>query len=241
MAPPTPTTIVLARFDDLLAGGLRDLIERDPSLAILSAGVEHARIPVVLRAHHPDVAILELDSLERPAQVRELREAFPRTRLVLLSDAPSNAECTQLLAFGASACLASSTQARDLIHAIHLAARGIQVMPHAAPGLPRQLPSGQLLTQREAEVLPLLRAGRSNSQIGLELGVGVETVKTHARNVYRKLGVSSRRELSAAPEPAPRGPESPPARDLGLERGAGARRPGELARSVHRRPSPHRR
>jgi len=44
-------------------------------------------------------------------------------------------------------------------------------------------------------VLPLLEQGRSNAQIALALGVGVETVRTHARNIYRKLGVSSRREL----------------------------------------------
>ncbi len=52
------------------------------------------------------------------------------------------------------------------------------------------------LTRREAEVLPLLQQGRSNAQIALALGVGVETVRTHARNVYRKLGVRTRRELA---------------------------------------------
>ena len=50
-------------------------------------------------------------------------------------------------------------------------------------------------------MLPLLQQGRSNAQIALALQVGVETVRTHARNIYRKLGVSSRREL-AAPGPS---------------------------------------
>jgi hypothetical protein len=67
-----------------------------------------------------------------------------------------------------------------------------------------------MLTRREAEVLPLLQLGRSNAQIALALQVGIETVRTHARNIYRKLGVSSRRELSALPGPALRnGPTSP--------------------------------
>jgi DNA-binding CsgD family transcriptional regulator len=55
---------------------------------------------------------------------------------------------------------------------------------------------GRLLTKREGEVLPLLQQGRSNAQIALALQVGIETVRTHARNIYRKLGVSSRRELA---------------------------------------------
>ena len=65
----------------------------------------------------------------------------------------------------------------------------------------RSIAAPSLMTPREAEVLPLLQRGRSNAQIALALHVGVETVRTHARNIYRKLGVSSRREL-AAPAPA---------------------------------------
>ena len=44
-------------------------------------------------------------------------------------------------------------------------------------------------------MLELLQGGRSNAEIAASLHVGVETVRTHARNIYRKLGVSSRREL----------------------------------------------
>jgi DNA-binding NarL/FixJ family response regulator len=52
-----------------------------------------------------------------------------------------------------------------------------------------------LLTAREAEVLELLQDGATNAQIAHQLSIGVETVRTHARNIYRKLGISSRREL----------------------------------------------
>ena len=103
----------------------------------------------------------------------------------------------QLLAFGASACLRRDTQSRDVLSAIHLAARGLQVIPRVAAAADRALAGGQLLTRREAEVLPLLQQGRSNAQIARALQIGVETVRTHARNIYRKLGVSSRRELAA--------------------------------------------
>jgi DNA-binding CsgD family transcriptional regulator len=51
-------------------------------------------------------------------------------------------------------------------------------------------------TVSTADVLALLQAGRSNAEIALALQVGVETVRTHARNIYRKLGVRTRRELT---------------------------------------------
>ncbi|HTD08410.1 MAG TPA: response regulator transcription factor [Solirubrobacteraceae bacterium] len=203
MIPPTPTTVVLAHFDDLVAGGLRELIEGDSSLTILAADVAHDRISVVLRAHRPGVAILNLDTLRNLAEVRELSARHPDTRIVLLAGNPSEVQCAQLLAFGASACLGRGTQSRDVLNAIHLASRGLQVTPRAGTSRPPSA-TGQLLTLREAEVLPLLALNRSNAQIAVELQVGIETVRTHASNIYRKLGISSRRELAAAPATASR-------------------------------------
>ena len=132
MPPQTPITVVLARFDDLLARGLRELIESDPSLAIVASDVEHRRIPVVLRAHRPDVAILDVGALAKLGRGPGAQRPHPATRLVLLADDPSTAECAQLLAFGASACLGRDTQSRDVLNAIHLASRGLQVIPRAA-------------------------------------------------------------------------------------------------------------
>jgi DNA-binding NarL/FixJ family response regulator len=203
MPPPTPITIVLAHFDDLLASGLRELIERDPSLTVAAAGIEHSRISVVLDAHHPDVAILDVGALAKPSEIRLLSSRHPDTHLVLVADDPSTVECAQLLAFGASACLGRDTQSRDILSAIHLASRGLQVLPRASANRGGPIARGHLLTPRESDVLPLLQQGRSNAQIALSLQVSVETVRTHARNIYRKLGVSSRRELAPASAPDP--------------------------------------
>jgi two-component system nitrate/nitrite response regulator NarL len=211
MPPHAPITVVLARFDDLFARGLHELIESDRSLAIVAADVEHRRIPVVLRAHRPDVAVLDIGALRKPAEVREISSLYPATRLVLLGSDPAPVECAQLLAF--------DTQSRDVINAIHLASRGLQVIPRAATGSGGGLAAGGgLLSRREAEVLPLLAQGHSNAQIAAVLQVGTETIRTHARNIYRKLGVSSRRELAARAgtglEPEPAQPEHPPRRRI---------------------------
>jgi DNA-binding NarL/FixJ family response regulator len=53
------------------------------------------------------------------------------------------------------------------------------------------------LTPREREVLEGLSRAESNDEIAHELQIGVETVRTHSRHIYRKLGVSSRGELAA--------------------------------------------
>ena len=91
-----------------------------------------------------------------------------------------------------------------------------------------------LLTPREGDVLLLLRQGRSNAQIALALQIGVETVRTHARSVYRKLGVASRRALTALPAPPPPAPPPPAARPTAVPEARPARRRSAAGAHVRR-------
>src|SRR3954465_1023927 len=137
-----------------------------------------------------------------PAAAPQLPERHPGTRIVVLANRPTAAECNQILSFGATACISKETQGRDIINAIHLASRGMRVLPRQTGGVvdPSErfdyLPEADILTAREAEVLQLLQDGMSNAEIAHALSVGIETVRTHARNIYRKLGVSTRRDLA---------------------------------------------
>jgi DNA-binding NarL/FixJ family response regulator len=188
-----PITVAIARFSDLLGLGLSAALADDQSLSVVAVDIEYSRLGVVLQAHRPHVLLLDVDEVVDLAMVRELSVDHPETRLVLLGDRMSSLEGSQLLALGAGACLDKRAQARDVRNAVHLVSRGLQLMPRAPSHAPRGV-----LTQREGEVLVLLREDRSNAQIALELQIGVETVRSHARSVYRKLGVPSRRALVAA-------------------------------------------
>lgn len=203
MPPRPPISVLLARFEDIVGLGLRLLIDEEENLDLVAADVPHEDLHAALDRHHPKVAIVNFGSLTSAVELRELHRAFPETRLLVLANRPSPSECRQMLSFGATACLAKSTEARDVLHAIHLASRGLHVLPPAAAGAAGAgtvaSAGPDLLTQRETEVLELLQAGRSNAEIANELHVSVETVRTHARRVYRKLGVKTRRELRALP------------------------------------------
>ena len=196
MVQRPPVAVAVARFEDIVSRGLRALIEEDDSLQLVAADVEHEQLTGTLATHRPTVAILNFGSLRGSSELRDLHDAFPDTRLLVLANRPTPSECRQMLAFGATACLAKSTQARDILHAIHLASRGLHVLPPVMTDLGG--PAGpELLTAREAEVLELLQSGRANAEIAQALHVSVETVRTHARHVYRKLGVNNRRDLRA--------------------------------------------
>jgi DNA-binding NarL/FixJ family response regulator len=192
-------TVVAGRFEDLVSVGLEVLINEDPSLDLVARDVPMPELAKAVAKHSPSVVLLNFGTLPAPAEVLRLHEAHPGTRIVVLANRPTSGDCDQLLSFGATACLSKDTEARDIINAIHLASRGMHVLPRSAAeggGLERLGDRGAELTPREAEVLQLLQDGWTNSEIADDLSIGIETVRTHARNIYRKLGIASRRELS---------------------------------------------
>ncbi len=196
-------SVVVAKFEDLVAIGLTHLVNEDPNLRILDDEVLPSAIERSIETHKPDVAVLNFGSLTSAAQVFQLHQSYPDTRLVVLANRPTASECNQMLSFGATACLSKETQGRDVVNAIHLASRGMHVLPRSAatgngdPGVK----GSDLLTPREADVLELLQDGATNAQIAQTLTIGLETVRTHARNIYRKLGISSRRDLARLARP----------------------------------------
>jgi DNA-binding NarL/FixJ family response regulator len=194
IASSPPITLAVAQFEDIVNRGLQSLIDGDPHLRLVATDIPQPEMETALAAHAPNVAILNFGSLSNPAELRDLHASAPDTRLMVLANNPSAAESRQMIGFGATACLAKNAEARDLLHTIYLASRGLHVLPSASE--PSYEPAGPTpLTAREADVLSLLQTGSSNAEIAAALNVGVETVRTHARNVYRKLGVSTRREL----------------------------------------------
>jgi DNA-binding NarL/FixJ family response regulator len=192
-----PITIVVGRFEDLVGRGLRSLIGEDENIELLGFDVELEHLDAALAEHLPKVAIINFGSLRTPVEVHRLHAAHPETRLLVLANRPTPSECNQMLAFGATACLSKETQARDILNAIHLASRGLHVLPRTVSDFAPEPMGPELLTPREADVLEHLQAGRSNAEIALALSVSVETVRTHRRNIYRKLGVRTRRELAS--------------------------------------------
>jgi DNA-binding NarL/FixJ family response regulator len=200
-----PVTVVASTFEDLVAIGLRQIISEDTNLHLVADEVPLDQLEQTIKEHEPSVVLLNFGSLPSPAYVYQLHQQAPDTRLVVLANRPSAAECNQLLSFGATACVSKETQGRDIINALHLASRGMHVMPRSAaaagPADRLDMPEPDLLTAREADVLELLQQGYTNAAIAHELSIGIETVRTHARNIYRKLGISTRRDLARLTRP----------------------------------------
>lgn len=206
---PSCVPVVAGEFEDLTAFGLRRLLDEDDSVELVAGDVSLDDLDSVLERHERAVVLLNFGSLPSATVIYNLHQAHPESHVVVLANRPTTAEATQMLSFGAAACIPKEIQARDIVTAIHLASRGMNMLPRTKDYTNGLGPPGpDLLTPREAEVLELLQSGRTNGEIAARLSIGVETVRTHAGNIYRKLGISSRRELARLAQPEPAGDRS---------------------------------
>ena len=208
-------TVVAGKFEDLVSAGLKVLISEDPSLDLVARDVPMPDVEAIVAKHEPSVVLLNFGTLPAPVEVQRLHEAHPGTRIVVLANRPTSGDCDQLLSFGASACLSKDTEARDIINAIHLACRGMHVLPRSAAaggGLERLGSQGAELTPREAEVLALLQDDWSNSEIA-DAALDRHRDRAHARAQHLPQAghlIASRPRPAGAPGSGGRGRRAPP-------------------------------
>jgi DNA-binding NarL/FixJ family response regulator len=134
---------------------------------------------------------------------RSLRERDPDAKVVLLSVYDDEQYLFQALRAGASGYLLKKISGEELVRQLELAATGTTVIDASLAGravdTAARLQSDEFwpgarhgLTHRESEVLSLMVTGLSNRGIATRLVVSDETVKSHLRSIYRKLGVGDR-------------------------------------------------
>ena len=139
----------------------------------------------------------------------ELMHRHPGLKVVFFTVYDDEQYLFQAMRVGAAGFLLKTTTAPELATHLERVMEGdIAIDPGLAGRVAMtaaHLQSGEFwpgarlgLTQRESEVLELMVRGLSNRAIGQRLYIGEETVKTHARGIYRKLDVSDRGQAIAA-------------------------------------------
>jgi len=202
--------ILLADDHAMFRSGLRAVIDTQPDFACVAEVADGAAAVAETARLRPDVAILDvrmpkLDGLDATA---EIMAGGVGTRILVLTTFDTDEYVYRALAAGASGFLLKSLPPEELVTAIRVAARGDalvdpsvtrRLVARFAAGIspavatPATPPPGlDRLTARETEVLLLIAAGHSNSEIGARLYVGDETVKTHVSRVLTKLGLRDR-------------------------------------------------
>lgn len=206
-----PIRIMLVDDHQMVLDGLKAMLKPFPDQALVVATTTDAREArrLVLEAS-PDVALVDvrMKGLSGLEVCAELRHVSPRTHVVLLTVYEDEQYLFEGLRAGASGYITKQVVAEELLgHLRRVMGGEIVVDPSLAGRVALSAarmtrgefwPGAHLgLSRRESEVLELMVRGHSNRAIAARLMLGEETIKTHARSVYRKLGVADRGQAVA--------------------------------------------
>jgi DNA-binding NarL/FixJ family response regulator len=173
--------------------GLRRVVARLPGVArvvLVGSGEELlAKFPQI----RPDLVLLDIGmpGVSGLETVRRLLRAHPGARVVLLAVPADRDYVAQGIVRGACGYLAKNSSGAQLGTAV---ATILGTVPRQRDPASADVPS---LTEREVQVLRAMSEGKTNNEIGRELYLSEDTVKTHARRLFRKLGAADRAQAVA--------------------------------------------
>jgi two-component system nitrate/nitrite response regulator NarL len=191
-----------------------------PALAPVRSAATADELVTLARRVPPTVVLIDahLPGAGTPDAIRRVRAVAPAAAIVVLAGPDDAVALDRALALGARGFLAPDIGRAELAAvAAHvqagpvLAAARAQVVPQQQPPVAADMdPAWELddapfqpgpplveLTKREVQVLVGMSNGHSNAQIGQELFLSEDTVKTHARRLFRKLGANDRAQAVA--------------------------------------------
>lgn len=174
--------------DPLVGRGLLHVLHDTPGVR---ARLETT--PGGLAGTTPDVVVVAADDGRAELVVQTLRSGGIDAPVVVVSGCDSPELRHAALTAGIAGIVPRADVVRALPDALRVVADGGTWLPG-----PTGRPARVLLSARELEVLVLLDRGLRLAQIGVELGIAHATVKAHTRNVFRKLGATSRAEACYA-------------------------------------------
>ncbi|WP_340107247.1 response regulator transcription factor [Pikeienuella sp. HZG-20] len=197
---PQPITVAVIDKNPLVHRGLDQMLRED------------GRFELVMSAPDGDVFLADYASrgVAAPVDVAVSGWVMPRggdgksllqrissmanpPKVVIYTGEMSDMALRAAIREGAAGLVHKSEPPERLLQAIATAAAGGRDFPAAA----RRQPPMEALTKREQEMLAALARGASNNQLADELGVSVNTVKFHLRNLYEKLNVRNRAQAVA--------------------------------------------
>lgn len=189
--------------------GLKLLLGQSPDFEVIGEA-ENGRQGVELaRALAPDVVLMDvgmplMDGIEACRTIKSLRA---ETKVIMLTSHDNDRDLFAALAAGANGYCLKGSEFERFADAIRAVARGDLWLDSAIAGkvleaLPRSnKPAGSerefvQLSARETEVLRLLVEGHSNQEIGKQLDISLDTVKTHVRHIMDKMAVNDRTQAA---------------------------------------------
>jgi DNA-binding NarL/FixJ family response regulator len=202
------TRILLVDDHDVVREGLRALLSRREGFDVVSqAGTVAESISEAKRVK-PDVIVMDVRLPDGSGieACREIREAMPETKVIILTSYADDEAVFAAILAGASGYVLKQTRGSALADAIAAVARGEslldpavtqRVMERVRAGRSKAEDPLDVLNAQERKILELIAEGKTNKEIAGEVFLSDKTVKNYVSNILTKLNLRRRSEAAA--------------------------------------------
>jgi DNA-binding NarL/FixJ family response regulator len=187
-------TCLVADDHPALATAVVDFLG-EGGLLVLGPAADGVHAAELAAEHRPEFAVVDwrMPKLAGSELLGELRRVAPETAIVVYTAEADEELARTALGAGAAALVLKEAPLADLVRALEAVASG---QPYVDAGVARS-PAAGTLTPRELEVIALIADGLSHDEVGLRLGIGAETVRTHMKKACNRLGATTRTQAVA--------------------------------------------
>jgi len=197
-----PIIVSLVEDNHRMRESFAEVLNRAPGIKCVSAYASAEEAVERMPAQKPDVAVVDihLPGMDGIACVTKLKKLLPTLRILMLTRYEQSDMVFNSICAGASGYLLKSAPPDELVKAIELVHAGgapmsMQVARKVVTHFRKIESPGsdvERLTPREQELLELLAKGYSYKELSDNLGITMNTVRTHLQHIYEKLHVQSR-------------------------------------------------
>lgn len=176
--------------------GLRSILRREADFTVVGEAANGHEAVMAHATLRPDVTIMDL---RMPVcggveAIRRIRAADPTARILVLSNFEGDEDIHAALSAGAMGYLLKHSSGDQITPAIRSLMLGKPWIPREVADNLASRKRGEVLSEREREIVRLLVLGEANKEIASALGITEQTVKSHVKNILAKLQVRDRTE-----------------------------------------------
>lgn len=193
--------VVVADDHAVVRGGLEQLIATTDDITLVGTAANGAEAVTVALETRPDVVLMDLSmpQVDGIAATRQIRSRLPDAKVLVLTSFSDQSRIVDAIEAGAEGYLLKHADPDQILAGIRAVAEGgLPLDPMVARALMSARRPGATveLTNREREVLALVKEGLANKAIARRLGISERTVKAHLGSVFQRLGVYDRTQAA---------------------------------------------
>jgi DNA-binding NarL/FixJ family response regulator len=174
--------------------GLKAVLSLRSDMELTATASDSAEALEQYRRHAPDVTLLDLrlPGTDGFATLAEIRKINPGSHVIILTTSEDDADVRRAMRGGASAYVLKSLPMQELVAIIRSVYEGNKHVPARFAARVAERIADDKLTERELDVLKLIRDGLKNKQIASQLEIAEATVNFHIKNIAQKLHANDR-------------------------------------------------